>query len=217
MSSDKDFWRGIQDKFQFFLVLALLCSIGFLTWKQVIYLILMLVSGGTAAAMIPLYDFSRQKMEELEFLEEQDLKRQVDILQESKSVLREKCAEFQDIRVLLNEILMEIQHLESQAQKQYESQVNERINKAKKREQEIQAARLKKGLTYGCPPDPGTKKCPVEYPICVTENLDKKERKKYKGIYYKPGDRDYDSQPVWCFRTVEEAKLEGYRRSKKKQ
>ncbi|NEP18666.1 MAG: hypothetical protein F6J97_17475 [Leptolyngbya sp. SIO4C1] len=218
MSTDYKFWKDIQERFKFFLMLAALCACGYLAWNQLIYIIFVLIFGGIAAAMAPLYKVSKEKIDELYYLDENNLLKAIDTIDKAYSVIRG-----QDFDNLL--VIDKIAHLtdtlksgEKTAKSLFTRKrlERERIDKFKREKQQeyeewLVQKRREKGVKYGAPPDPSNR-CPNNHPIRATENLRSSEP--WRGIYYFPDDPDYSSEAKWCFICKEHAERDGYRRPK---
>lgn len=218
MSSSSTIWQDIKERFEFFLILAALCGCGYLTWYQFIWIILMLIFGGVSAAMIPLYNIAQEKLNNTKDLEESELKKAKKILQEAEKNLykyekiRAKLPSKNSVKANKLRRIQEtiIQNIE-EAKQEYEEKKHQR----EKREEYITDERRRRGFTCGVPPDNISNECPPGYPIRVTENLPKDAP--YRGIYYRPGDRDYQSKATWCFKNEEEAEENNFRCSMRSQ
>lgn len=218
MNPEYKIWKDVEERFKFFLMLAALCACGYLAWHQFIYIIFALIFGGIAAAMIPLYDFSQERLSHLSSLNESDLRKSINQILEAKKIIDEYWSEHEafDLNGFKQSLDEELRKSKRsyfiRRQEQAEQEELQR-QKDKKRADYVAQRRLEKGLKNGEPPYESNNQCPLDHPIRATENLSRRDS--YKGIYYRPGDLDYDSFADWCFRSVEDAREDGYRMSEK--
>ena len=96
--SDYDFWKDIGERFKFFLMLAALCACGYLAWNTFFYIVLALLFGGVAFAMIPLYNYSQGKLSPLRYLAEPELEDSISTAIRAKQILEKF---YQDLQKLL--------------------------------------------------------------------------------------------------------------------
>ncbi|MBE9067291.1 hypothetical protein IQ260_11560 [Leptolyngbya cf. ectocarpi LEGE 11479] len=219
MSSEDKFWKDIEERFKFFLMLAVLCACGYLAWHKVIYIIFVLIFGGIAAAMIPLYKISQEKLEELEYLDEDELAEAIRVITKANQIITEYHFENPFLTSQLAQFSNSIQVECSTARSLYQEKRQKRERneffqqvERERFEDQLNEQRQRKGVLYGAPPDPETNQCPSGFPIRATENL---PGNAYRGIYYSPGEADYESQASWCFDCAEHAEADGYRLSRK--
>jgi hypothetical protein len=220
MNSEYKIWKDIEERFKFFLMLAALCACGYLAWHQFIYIIFALIFGGVAAAMIPLYDLSQERLGDLGNLDESDLREAINQILEAKIIISEYCLndqasslEFCDFNQSLGAELKQSEKAYIVRQNERKEQEELKQQRARLRANYVDQRRLEKGLKNGEPPYESSNQCPVDHRIRATENLPKGDS--YKGIYYQPGDLDYKSCADWCFKSVEDAEEDGYRMSEK--
>ncbi|HYW19354.1 MAG TPA: hypothetical protein VE956_08580 [Nodularia sp. (in: cyanobacteria)] len=252
MTSKSWSWKAIKDWFEFFLILAALCACGYIAWNQLIYLYLMLVLGGVAAGLAPLvsriyniphewiglapsltqfFEISRDKVEQLNKLEEAELQNATEEFVKAKEIIGQYVQKNPDLvnrHPQLKEIIRQANIGQETSQDIYKDrvekrQIHEEIERKerekreaqKKKEveqywQRVERERERKKLTLGVPPaDKFT--CPSGYPIRATENL---KNENYRGIYYLRDERK-GVQVDWCFKHPEDAETEKFRRSKK--
>lgn len=220
MNSEYKIWKDIEERFKFFLMLAALCACGYLAWNQLIYIIFALIFGGIAAAMIPLYDFSQERITDLGDLDESDLREAINQILEAKRIINTYCLNNQAYSLELcnlNQVLdtelsqSEISYVARQSERKEQERLKQQ--RAELRADYVAQRRLEKGLKKGEPPYESSNQCPAGHCIRATENLPKNDP--YRGIYYQPGDPDYESCADWCFKSVEDAEEDGYRMSEK--
>ncbi len=206
MSSDYSTWRKIEEQFQFILMLGLLSACGYLLWYSLVFLIFTSIFSGISAAMIPLYNLSQQKLRCTESIDSSEVQsNDIKILEKAQKIISEYNQNYPDKTGKLSETLETINKNEKKSK-----------NKYKQRQQFIEKQRKKRNLKHGVPPKKNNE-CPKGYPIRVTQNLPKGDQ--YRGIYYKSGDPNYQSNAFWCFNNEREAKLNNFRpplRGKKK-
>lgn len=218
MSSSSTIWQDIKERFEFFLILAALCGCGYLTWYQFIWIILMLIFGGVSAAMIPLYNIAQEKLNDTKYFNESELKTSKKILQEAENILykyekkRAKLASQNSIQA--NNKLRKIQKTIIQNIEEAQQESEKKKRQREEREEYITNERRRRGFTCGVPPDDISNECPPGYQIRVTQNL---QDDPHRGIYYRPGERDYKSKATWCFKNEKEAKENNFRCSKRSQ
>jgi uncharacterized membrane protein len=227
-TSEYDLWKNVEERFKFFLMLVFLCGCGYLGWQQLIYIVFMLVFGGMAAATVPLYAISQEKLRELPSLNEVELERAMKAFREAEQIISDFSEQNPDISAKLDKITdvkrtvkrsqSESVTLRQQKKQVRENHEEEERQRRKQREDWLQEKRSSKNLCYGAPPDPETNKCPQGYPIRATENLTGKkyQGEQSRGIYYEPGDPDYTSTASWCFESIEKAIADGFRASRKR-
>lgn len=213
---------------------------GYLVWYQFIFIIFVLIFGGIAAGMFvflsPNYitqnnPTTKPAIKTLKIISSNKTKR-ISVLTGDK-LAKEKSCQVKTIRNLkkkfpsliedhpeLNEILNHIKQGAAQASEKVEIEKKEHIRKEQEQrkqqevyERKLKEAREKSGETSGHPPYPDNpKKQPPGYPIKVTRHS---RDSHHKGIYYIPGDSQYEAlDAVWWFENESEAKKNRYRRRK---
>lgn len=223
MNSEYQVWKDIDERFKFFLLLMALCGCGWLAWHKFIYVVLLLIFGGIAAAMIPLYETSQERLSELSSLDESDLQESIITIRKALSVIEKFRSEYPEIESIFSQSDVELEsNLEnelvktgrvySEAKHEREKEEYRQKQIARKREESLVKQRAIKGVKHGSPPN-RYKRCPPDYPIIVTENLPASDP--WRGIYYSPGDPDYESGAEWCFKCIKDAETDGYRLSLK--
>ena len=226
MSSDSQLWQELVERFKFFLMLAALCGCGYIAWNQFIYLVFMLVFGGISATMVPLYNIAQEKLEQLEDIDEVELKNAISILKEAEKIIIDYYPQNPKIENQIINLIEKLYESRKEAGNNYNRAKSKReiIEKEKIKQKNewnkyVKHKRLQKGLNYGAPPNTDNNCCPRGYPIRATENLTGKNyrHERYRGIYYKPDDRQYNSiSASWCFESVENAEADRFRRRNKK-
>ncbi|MEO0349077.1 MAG: hypothetical protein AAF282_03390 [Cyanobacteria bacterium P01_A01_bin.15] len=224
MSSEYKIWKDIEERFKFCLMLAVLCACGYLVWHKLPYFILILIFGGIAAAMVPLYQISQEKLEELQYLDEGELTEAIHTIEKAKQIIMEYQFDNPFVASQLAQFDTYLQRENLTAQTFYREQYQERKRyeadqhaQYQKREAELIEERQRKGVSYGAPPHPITNLCPADFPIRATENLRREMGETRRGIYYFPDEADYNSKASWCFDCAEHAERDGYGRSRKGQ
>lgn len=197
------------------MLLAVLCSCGYLAWGKFIYIFLALIFGGLAAADARLYEVVREKQNEIDGSGELKLIRLLNEHAEAYAKIQEFLQENPDFATKLTNlgnVQQAIHQTHTEASTQYQHHKQQREN----RENLLLEQRKKRRLNYGAPPN-SDNTCPVGYPIRATENLTGRRYKNdpSRGIYHQEGEPDYDSQATWCFESVEHAEKDNFRRSRK--
>ncbi len=203
--SDYDFWKDIGERFKFFLMLAALCACGYLAWNTFFYIVLALLFGGVAFAMIPLYNYSQGKLSSLRYLAEPELEDSISTAIRAKQILEKFYQEYPEIASLessgslfgsFNEELRTARAVYERVQQQRQD-----------KESYYSDERRRNGLHYGAPLENG--RCPTGYPITATRLP---PGNTCKGIYHCEGDRGYGAERTyWCFKCVEHAERDGFR------
>lgn len=226
-TSDYHLWEDIEERFKFFLLLAVLCGGGYLAWSQFIYIVLMLIFGGIAAAYVPLYEISQEKQEELDGLNESQLSellaehykayRKIEEFFQKNPEIAAKVTGLGDIQQVVSQTLSEAYSLYEYQKQQREAFERSEIERQQSWEVYVQERRRSKGLQHGAPPN-SDNTCPVGYPIRATENLKGKKYRyeRFRGIYYRPGDPDYNSTTTWCFESEQHAQADNFRESRRR-
>jgi len=214
-TSDYQIWQEIEDRFKFFLLLAVLCSCGYLTWGKLAYILFALIFGGLAAADARFYEVAQEKQNEIDGSGELKLIRLLNEHDEAYAKIQEFLQENPDFATKLtnlDNVQQTIHQTHTEVSTQYQHHKQQREN----RENLLLEHRRKRGLNYGVPPN-SDNSCPVGYPIRATENFKGKryENEPSRGAYYQKGEPDYDSQATWCFESVEQAEKDNFRRSRK--
>ena len=208
-------WKEIEDRFKFLLLLAVLCSCGYLAWGKFIYIFLALIFGGLAAADARLYEVVQEKQNEIDGSGELKLIKLINEHTEAYAKIEkflQKNPDFATNLANLSNIQQTINQTHFGALTQYRYQKDQREN----RENLLLEHRRNKQLNYGSPPN-SDNTCPSGYPIRATENLRSKRYKNEssRGIYYQKGEPEYESQASWCFESSEHAEKDNFRKSRK--
>lgn len=223
MNSEYDLWKDIDERFKFFLLLMALCACGWLVWHKFIYIVFLLIFGGIAAAMMPLYETSQERLSELNDLNESDLQESIIAIRKALSIIEQFRSQYPEIDAILSQSdvnledeiqseLLKTGQVYSEAKDHREEEEYRQQQIAREREESLAKQRARKGVMYGVPPDEYNR-CPSDYPIIVTENLPASDPR--RGIYYSPSDPDYDSEATWCFKCINDAESDGYGPSQK--
>lgn len=225
MNSEYQIWKDIDERFKFFLLLMALCGCGWLAWHKFIYIVFLLIFGGVAAAMIPLYEISQERLSELSSLNEPELKESFIAIRKALGVIEKFRSEYPEIESIFSQSdinleddlqneLGETGRVYSKVKRAREKKEYRQQQIARKKEEFLVKQRAKKGVKYGAPPNKYNNICPSDHPIRVTENLPASDS--YRGIYYSPDDPDYDSKAEWCFKCINDAESDGYRPSQRR-
>ena len=221
-------WKDLEERFKFFLLLAALCGCGYLAWSQFLYIVFMLIFSGIAATSAPLYYVAKDKQKNLSNLDESELAKVLKALHDAQRLITNfsnenpgilsKLPYSESTEQLLNQNQQISLSLYQNRKQERERLERDRVQQHQAWKEYVEQKRRARNLQHGAPPDSNTNSCPPGYPIRATENLtgSRYRDEKYRGIYYQPGDPDYNSTASWCFESVEHAKADGFRESRRR-
>ena len=219
--------------------LAILLLIGYITLGQLVQLYwAMVFFGGLAASFGLFYDFSCEKLRELNYLDSYELQKAYIKAEAAQKILRQFATKNPGVAhdSLFIQAKEEINNIKTKSNEIYKVKVNEQQRKAsqqkptqpppqrttqpsqrrpeQKQENTLAKERKKAGETRGYPPYPNNPKIPPPgYPIKVTKNL---TGQKHKGIYYTQDDPDYHKYDAhWWFESEEAVPKHKYRKSRR--
>jgi hypothetical protein len=232
MASNYWSWKAIKDWFEFFLILAAFCACGYIGWKQLIYLYLMLILGGVAAGLAPivsplyripedwmglapsldkLLEISQDKVGQLNHLEESELRNAREDFNRAKEIIAryaQKHPELINEYPEIGEIYKAANVGQQSSQQIYQERVDQRqIDEERQRQERFRweqciESERRRRGYNNGAPPIGECQCPQEYPIRATE-----ERR----IYYVRGER-IGMKVDWCFESERHAETDGFRR-----
>ena len=127
MNSDLGIWKDIEERFKFFLMLTALCACGYLAWHQFIYIVFMLIFGGIAASMTPLYNYSRSRLLDLQGLDESDLKAAIKQIVYAKKIIEKYCFDNDLDPAILSDVNQALNVEKDQAERTYVERRQERV------------------------------------------------------------------------------------------
>lgn len=183
---------------------------------------------GLKPAMILFKKLTEEKLEEISYLEENELDKYVKTSNEASVIISNNLSDCPELLSKNREIsegfitvnigirkakrLYDVKINQRKEQEEEEKQQRIREKERKRREeatyeQYVQKEQRKRGLRYGVPPR-DRYSCPAQFPIRATANLNETDS---QGLYYFPGERT-GVEVYWCFSNQEEAKADNFRR-----
>ena len=160
--------------------------------------------------MVLLKNVAYENSRNLESLEIEELKKVMEIHNRAFEISLKHLSQFPEFIEQYPEISEAFRAISigiKRSEEIYESKQEEK----RKNQEVIEEERKKRGLKSGVPPL-SRSKCPDQFPIRVTNNINEPDA---QGIYYISGEEE-GVEVYWCFKSIHDAKNDNFRPPKRK-